>query len=74
MAKVTRHRFKNTYYEAGLPRYHAGKQYPPDAVTKAEVLSGNAEEVEVEAEKEATDDADPKGAGAKKPASPSKAE
>ncbi len=52
MAKVIHHRFKNTYYESGLPKYLAGKTYPPDAITKAELLGGNVDEVEVEVEKE----------------------
>jgi hypothetical protein len=65
MAKVTRHRFKTSYYEAGVPKYLAGKHYPPDAVTHAELIGGNVDEIEVDTEKENAD-------GSRKAATPPK--
>lgn len=48
ISKVKRIQFISTFYEAGRPKYEAGKHYPSTAETESQVEAGNAKLVTVE--------------------------
>jgi hypothetical protein len=46
--RVKRAQFAHTFYEAGTPKYEAGKHYPLTQETRSQIAAGAAREVEVE--------------------------
>ena len=52
-AKVKRAEFLATFYEAGHPKYEAGKHYPLTQETKSQIVAGAAKEVTVDMDADA---------------------